>query len=195
MAGFHNSSFNPQTLVVLETAFDEAWLTLKSIGNTTIKPDELARWCLAARYGRRTRPCTTARRRAQRLDTGNRLARDSSGAKVKNHKAPAVRRETEIDARCGRRTILCARTIAAALVPLSFLLLAAASTDAKSREERLIPPLPIPYGARTAAAVHPRVAAFSPPLPRSRPAPTLPADAVPGSASVRTNRALVPIND
>ena len=43
MLGFHNSSFDPQTLVVLETAFDEAWLTLKSIGNTTVKPDELAR--------------------------------------------------------------------------------------------------------------------------------------------------------
>ena len=28
------------TLVVLETAFDEAWLTLKSIGNTTVKPDD-----------------------------------------------------------------------------------------------------------------------------------------------------------
>jgi hypothetical protein len=27
----------------LETAFDEAWLTLKSIGNMTVKPDELAR--------------------------------------------------------------------------------------------------------------------------------------------------------
>ena len=36
----------PQTLVVLETAFDEAWLTLKSIGNTTVKPDELARYVL-----------------------------------------------------------------------------------------------------------------------------------------------------
>ena len=43
MRGFHNSSFDPQTLVVLETAFDEACLTLKSIGNTTVKPDELAR--------------------------------------------------------------------------------------------------------------------------------------------------------
>ena len=31
MRGFHNSSFDPPTLVVLETAFDEAWLTLKSI--------------------------------------------------------------------------------------------------------------------------------------------------------------------
>jgi hypothetical protein len=43
MRGFHNSAFDPSTLVVLETAFDEAWLTLKAIGNTSIKPDELAR--------------------------------------------------------------------------------------------------------------------------------------------------------
>jgi hypothetical protein len=43
MRGFQSSSFDPQTLVVLETAFDEAWLTLKSIGNTTVRPDELAR--------------------------------------------------------------------------------------------------------------------------------------------------------
>jgi hypothetical protein len=43
---FHNSSFDPQTLQLLEAAFDEAWLTLKSIGNTTVKPDELARWVL-----------------------------------------------------------------------------------------------------------------------------------------------------
>ena len=39
----HNSSFDPPTLVVLEAAFDEARLTLKSIGNTKVKPDELAR--------------------------------------------------------------------------------------------------------------------------------------------------------
>jgi hypothetical protein len=43
MRGFHNSSFDPQTLVLLEAAFDEAWLTLKAIGNITVKPDELAR--------------------------------------------------------------------------------------------------------------------------------------------------------
>jgi hypothetical protein len=43
MRSFHNSSFDPQTLVLLETAFDEAWLTLKSVGNRTVKPDELAR--------------------------------------------------------------------------------------------------------------------------------------------------------
>jgi hypothetical protein len=46
MRGFHNSSFDPPTLVVLEAAFDEAWLTLKAIGNTTVKPDELARCVL-----------------------------------------------------------------------------------------------------------------------------------------------------
>jgi hypothetical protein len=33
MRGLHNSSFDPQTLVVLEAAFDEAWLTLKLAGN------------------------------------------------------------------------------------------------------------------------------------------------------------------
>jgi len=43
MRNLHNSSFDPPTLVVLEAAFDEAWLTLKSVGNTTVKPDELAR--------------------------------------------------------------------------------------------------------------------------------------------------------
>ena len=46
MHSFHNSSFGPQTLVLLETAFDEAWLTLKSVGNKTVKPDELARCVL-----------------------------------------------------------------------------------------------------------------------------------------------------
>ena len=43
MRGFGNSVFDPQTLMLLETAFDEAWLMLKSIGNDTVKPDELAR--------------------------------------------------------------------------------------------------------------------------------------------------------
>ena len=43
MRGFQNASFDPQTLVMLETAFDEAWLTLKAVGNTTVRPDELAR--------------------------------------------------------------------------------------------------------------------------------------------------------
>jgi len=43
MRGFRSTMFDPQTLVVLEAAFDEAWLTLKAIGNSTVKPDELAR--------------------------------------------------------------------------------------------------------------------------------------------------------
>jgi hypothetical protein len=43
MRSFYNGSFDPQTLVMLETAFDEAWLALKAIGNSTVKPDELAR--------------------------------------------------------------------------------------------------------------------------------------------------------
>jgi len=43
MRGFHSNAFDPQTLVILETAFDEAWLTLKAIGNQTVRPDELAR--------------------------------------------------------------------------------------------------------------------------------------------------------
>ena len=46
MVGFYNNSFDPRTLVVLETAFDEAWLTLKSIGITTAKLNELARCVL-----------------------------------------------------------------------------------------------------------------------------------------------------
>jgi hypothetical protein len=43
MRGFRTNAFDPQTLVILETAFDEAWLTLKAVGNTSVKPDELAR--------------------------------------------------------------------------------------------------------------------------------------------------------
>jgi hypothetical protein len=41
--GTINNSFDPQTLALIETAFDEAWLTLKSVGNKTVKPNELAR--------------------------------------------------------------------------------------------------------------------------------------------------------
>src|SRR5947209_9739546 len=32
-----------ETLVILETAFDEAWITLKTNGTGNIRPDELAR--------------------------------------------------------------------------------------------------------------------------------------------------------
>ena len=43
MLGIDSGSFDPETLVVLETAFDEAWITLKTTGTATIRPDELAR--------------------------------------------------------------------------------------------------------------------------------------------------------
>ena len=43
MRGFPGAAFDPQTLVLIETAFDEAWLTLKAAGNATVRPDELAR--------------------------------------------------------------------------------------------------------------------------------------------------------
>jgi hypothetical protein len=56
MRGFHNNSFDPQTLVVLETAFDEAWFTLKSNGITTVKPDELARCVLRLAMTSHPRP-------------------------------------------------------------------------------------------------------------------------------------------
>ena len=46
MRSFYNGSFDPSTLVILEAAFDEAWLTLKADGNSTVKPDELARCVL-----------------------------------------------------------------------------------------------------------------------------------------------------
>jgi hypothetical protein len=46
MRGLGNGSFDPKTLVVLEAAFDEAWLTLKSSGNDKVRPGELARCVL-----------------------------------------------------------------------------------------------------------------------------------------------------
>src|SRR5882757_816979 len=38
-----SGSFGPETLVILETAFDEAWITLKTNGSGNIRPNELAR--------------------------------------------------------------------------------------------------------------------------------------------------------
>jgi hypothetical protein len=43
MLGIGSGSFDPETLVILETAFDEAWITLKTNGSANIRPDELAR--------------------------------------------------------------------------------------------------------------------------------------------------------
>jgi hypothetical protein len=42
MLGIGSGSFDPVTLVILETAFD-AWITLKTNGTGNIRPDELAR--------------------------------------------------------------------------------------------------------------------------------------------------------
>ena len=43
MRGIGSGSFDPETLVILETAFDEAWITLKTNGSCNIRPNELAR--------------------------------------------------------------------------------------------------------------------------------------------------------
>ena len=49
MLGIGSGSFDPETLIILETAFDEAWITLKSNGRAniqaglTFRPNELAR--------------------------------------------------------------------------------------------------------------------------------------------------------
>ena len=43
MHGFGNGSFDPKTLVIVETAFHEAWITLRTNGHDNIRPDELAR--------------------------------------------------------------------------------------------------------------------------------------------------------
>ena len=43
MRGIGSGSFDPETLVILETAFDEAWITLKTSGSDNIRPGELAR--------------------------------------------------------------------------------------------------------------------------------------------------------
>ena len=46
MHGFGSGSFDPKTLVIVETAFDEAWITLRTNGHDNIRPDELARCIL-----------------------------------------------------------------------------------------------------------------------------------------------------
>jgi hypothetical protein len=43
--------------VLLEAAFDEAWLTLKSIGIKTVKPDEPARCVLRLAMEGERDPC------------------------------------------------------------------------------------------------------------------------------------------
>ena len=53
MLGIGSGSFDPETLVIVETAFDEAWITLKNSGSS-IRPNELARRiCRLAMEGER----------------------------------------------------------------------------------------------------------------------------------------------
>jgi hypothetical protein len=42
MRGFPNASLDPTTKAALEAAFDEAWLTLKALGDTSVTAAELA---------------------------------------------------------------------------------------------------------------------------------------------------------
>ena len=47
MLGIGSGSFDPETLVILETAFDEAWITLKTNGsaNTSSRDESaISRW-------------------------------------------------------------------------------------------------------------------------------------------------------
>ena len=46
MRGLGSGSFDPKTLATLETAFDEAWLTLRCNGNDKVRANELARCIL-----------------------------------------------------------------------------------------------------------------------------------------------------
>jgi hypothetical protein len=46
MRGLGSGSFDPKTLAIVETAFDEAWLTLKFNGNDKVRANELARCVL-----------------------------------------------------------------------------------------------------------------------------------------------------
>jgi hypothetical protein len=53
MLGIGSGSFDPETLVVLETAFDEAWITLKNNGSCNIRPNETRATNLPSRDRRR----------------------------------------------------------------------------------------------------------------------------------------------
>ena len=57
MLGIGSGSFDPETLVILETAFDEAWITLKTNGSGNIRPAELARRICHLRWKESVIPC------------------------------------------------------------------------------------------------------------------------------------------
>ena len=65
MLGFGNGSFDPKTLVIVETAFDEAWITLRTNGHDKIKTKSDQRTSTMHRTfgdGWRARPRANARR-------------------------------------------------------------------------------------------------------------------------------------
>src|SRR6266851_5608030 len=98
-----SGTFDPETLVILETAFDEAWITLKTNGSGTIRPDELARRiCHLAMEGERD-PVRLHDRGAFGADPGNDLARSKlsrTNDVCRRHSA----RRSAVTARAVRRT-------------------------------------------------------------------------------------------
>jgi hypothetical protein len=81
MRGLGSGSFDPETLVILETAFDEAWITLKSNGSSNIRPNELARRiCHLAMEGERDPVRLHDRARSRRRGDGMRPSADPERA-------------------------------------------------------------------------------------------------------------------
>ena len=65
MRGFHILRSIRRRLSMLETAFDEAWLTLKAVGNSTVRPDELARSVLRLAMEGERDPCACTMARSR----------------------------------------------------------------------------------------------------------------------------------
>ena len=63
MLGIGSGSFDPETLVILETAFDEAWITLKTNGRVTSGQTSSRDASAISRWKESVIPCdcTTAR--------------------------------------------------------------------------------------------------------------------------------------
>jgi hypothetical protein len=75
-----SGSFDPETLVILETPFDEAWITLKTNGSGNIRPNELARRiCHLAMEGERD-PVLPATVKTRMFYARKKLAKFVNGA-------------------------------------------------------------------------------------------------------------------
>jgi hypothetical protein len=57
MLGIGSGSLDPETLVILETAFDEAWITLKNNGSGNIRPNEARDESAISRWKESVIPC------------------------------------------------------------------------------------------------------------------------------------------